>query len=102
VEIEDLSERVAILKMLIGAPAPNTMTLAEQAELHVTSIAELQHTVCDHQEDMVDQYNDMLKEILADRIETHMASMEGDVGLLKKVLARPSISSEKRFQAESS
>ncbi|PON64387.1 hypothetical protein PanWU01x14_124560 [Parasponia andersonii] len=79
--MEDLGERVGILEMLIGAPAPDATTLAEQANLHAASIAELQHTVRDNQKDMVDRYNDLLKEVLtlADRIEARMASMEGDV-----------------------
>ncbi|PON72985.1 hypothetical protein PanWU01x14_061350, partial [Parasponia andersonii] len=88
--------RVGILEMLIGAPAPDATTLAEQADLHAASIAELQRTVRDNQKDMVDRYNDLLKEVLtlADRIEARMASMEEDVGLLKRVSARPSSSSE--------
>lgn len=92
--MNDLGERVGILEMLIGAPTPDATTLAEQAELHTASIAELQRTVHDNQKDMVDRYNDMLKEVLAlaDRIEARVASIEGDVGLLKRVSAGPSSS----------
>ncbi|PON59453.1 hypothetical protein PanWU01x14_159630 [Parasponia andersonii] len=95
--MEDLGECVGILEMLIGAPAPDATTLAEQVDLHAASIAELQRTVRDNQKDMVDRYNDMLKEILAlaGRIEAHMASMEGDVSLLKRVSAGPSSGNEK-------
>ncbi|PON32651.1 hypothetical protein PanWU01x14_359440 [Parasponia andersonii] len=46
--MKDLGERVGILEMQIGAPAPNAITLSEQAELHAASIAELQHTIRDN------------------------------------------------------
>ncbi|PON33158.1 hypothetical protein PanWU01x14_354890, partial [Parasponia andersonii] len=95
--MEDLGECVGILEILIGAPAPDATTLAEQADLNAASIAELQRTVRDNQKDMVDQYNDMRKEILAlaDHVEARLASMEGDVSLLKRVSVGPSSSNEK-------
>ncbi|PON92583.1 hypothetical protein TorRG33x02_116770 [Trema orientale] len=53
--------------------------------------------VRDNQKDVVDRYNDMLKEVLvlADRIKAQVASIEGDVSLLERVSVGPSSSGEK-------
>ena len=60
----DLGERVGILEDLIGAPAHEAGTLAEQAELHSARIVELHKLVSDNQKDMVDRYHDCLHQLL--------------------------------------
>ena len=51
----DLGKRVDILEDLIGAPAHEAGTLAEQAELHSARIVEIHKLISDNQKDMVDR-----------------------------------------------
>ncbi|GMN18802.1 hypothetical protein TIFTF001_045067 [Ficus carica] len=67
----DLGEHVGILEDLIGAPAHEAGTLAEQAELHSARIVEIHKLISDNQKDMVDRYHDCLQQLLAiaERVE---------------------------------
>ncbi|GMN26018.1 hypothetical protein TIFTF001_051483, partial [Ficus carica] len=51
----DLGERVGILEDLIGAPAHEAETLAEQVELHSARIVKIHKLISDNQKDMVDR-----------------------------------------------
>ena len=81
----DLGERVGVLEDLIGAPAHEAGTLAEQAELHSARIVEIEKLISDNQKDMVDRYHDCLQQLLAiaERVEVRFSAIESDVALLK-------------------
>ena len=81
----DLGERVGVLEDLIGAPAHDAGTLAEQAELHSARILEIQRLISDNQKDMVDRYHDCLQQLLAiaERVEVRFSAIENDIALLK-------------------
>ena len=81
----DLGERIGVLEDLIGAPAQEAGSLAEQAELHSARIQEIEKLISDNQKDMVDRYHDCLQQLLAmvEHFEVRFSAVENNVALLK-------------------
>lgn len=85
----DLMERVGVLEDVVGAPAPNASSLAEQANQHETLLREMQVEIGRNLEGMTKRHDDMLRQMmeLANRIEERFVSLEDDVKLLKRDVA---------------
>ncbi|XP_044510183.1 uncharacterized protein LOC123228802 [Mangifera indica] len=84
-----LSERVGVLEALVGEPAREGESLAEQGALHSEAIAELKQITRNLQKECAERYNEILSQILSltDRMEERVATLEEDLKIAKKAIA---------------
>ncbi|XP_044481390.1 uncharacterized protein LOC123207965 [Mangifera indica] len=84
-----LSERVGVLEALVGEPAREGESLAEQGALHAEAIAELKQITRNLQKECAERYNEILSQILSltDRMEERVATLEEDLKIAKKAIA---------------